>query len=134
MQDLCNKIRITPTYSASHQPERAQLAHQLGRYQRMVHRDEAASLTFVVGLGGERDDALAHADKSLDHPVERAAVEQLRRALRHVTRAMADGPLAFAFAASAAQLDEMVEIVDADRHLDEMDGHEFLLSSGSART
>src|SRR5260221_6399961 len=168
MQDLCNKMRIAAPYSASEQPERPQLPHQLrrqliagaramtirrrivrievaptlerslrlrfGRHQRMIHCDDAAPVALLVGLDGESDNALAHADEAFDHPVERAAVKDLAGAFGHVARADAARPFAFAQTPLATQLDEVVEILDADRHLDEVKGHGASLPSGRAKT
>ena len=102
--------------------------HQLG-----VEYDATARYAVILDVKPEINDALAHQDDALDHPIERSAVEHLLATARRLQSAMAV-LRRLAGALEALQLlclpvFELLHRVAADAQLDEMDGHSQLILS-----
>src|SRR3990170_6607079 len=81
-----------------------------------LEQHAAAWRPIVLGAVIEADEALAHLDSALDHPIERAAVEQLRLPPRRLKRRVEDARLAGGLVLRAAMsLLPGREILDRDR-------------------
>src|SRR5579875_2656249 len=103
--------------------------HEPGLDQLAVELDRASRLALAVGDRLEADDALAHPHIALDHPVERAAVEDVLDPLRHhagdVPQPRRPARLAQGGEALLLPFRELLDSVDADAELDDVNSHCF---------
>src|ERR1700722_17608369 len=101
----------------------AQSWHQFGII------DEPAMGNAFAGERTQVEQSLPRRDLTLDHPVERAAIEQFFRAFRRLPRDMHQFELLALFLevreAALLPLGKIVECLHADAELDEMQRHEI---------
>ncbi len=87
----------------------------------------------LVAERPDREDALPAGDLAADHPIQRAAVDQLVRALRHHARAVdvlgLFAALSFLLELLPDPVFEVANGIGADAELDEMKGHAGTLAS-----
>ncbi|KAF1853951.1 hypothetical protein Lal_00005164 [Lupinus albus] len=111
---------------------RGQIAPALERPMRGRHRlhpaggevQGAIALAFLVGIGVDGENGLAHQDAALDHPIDRSAGQQLVAALGQAAGVDGDAGLAAGgYGAAVLKLRQMVEVADADGKLDQMERH-----------
>jgi len=92
-----------------------------------TEHDATARRAVLLHIGPEIDDVLPHEHVTPDHPIERAAVENLIAPTRRLERAVAQFRrlvCAFqAFQPLVLPIDKLVDGLDADAKLDEMHGH-----------
>lgn len=64
--------------------------HGANGHERRVEQKQAGGRTVLLGAVLEADETLAHKDRALDHPVQRAPVKQFRLPLRRLERRVID--------------------------------------------
>src|SRR5690606_35784369 len=98
------------------------------RYQLRIETQLAFRLAVLHEAGIDGDDALAHADHALDHPVERAAVEHLVGAPgRHLGDVAGDrllAGLALLGTTLLLPVGEFLDGFDADAKFDDVESHD----------
>jgi len=103
------------------------LAARLYPHQAGIENQRADRPAVVAGARLDIENGLAHQDETLDHPIDRSAVDQFGGATGQVAGVGAQGSL-FAGArgslpATGLDLAEMVEAFDPDGHAQQVNGH-----------
>src|SRR5688572_16899306 len=98
------------------------------RHQLILEDQQAAGGAVVLGALGDIGERLAHLDEALDHPVERAAIEQLVAALGCLEGAMKEAWLLLAGLAPRLEAlglpaREVLDGIAPHAKLDQMQGH-----------
>src|SRR6185437_12522262 len=105
------------------------LPFRLDEFRIVAH--QRVALAIILDHRLEAQDALAHANISLDHPIDAAAIEDLGAAARHVPRV--EDVLPALAAALPLHLAQMRDVIDTDRQLDQMQRHAQAALAASAR-
>src|SRR5205085_7880559 len=91
---------------------------QNSRHQLMIDLDQAIGAAILIALAAKSGDALAHADLTADHPVDRAAGEHRLGAAGMV--AGIDPAGAALLEARGTKAAQLVDVADPDRHLQQV--------------
>src|SRR5439155_4140208 len=91
---------------------------QRGRHQLVIDLDQAIGSPVLVALAAEPGHQLAYPDLAPDHPINRAAGQHLLGAARPVPGV--DPAAAALLEPRRAKPAQLVDIADADRHLQQM--------------